>query len=225
MERRIPREQLDGNAADLFAVDPLAIPVRRSVRVLSVASPALALGSTQRDDVVDLDRARTRGVSVVRRRSGGGAVWLDGGSIVWVDVVIASTDALWVDDVSLAFDWIGVAWAAAIAVVHPHLDVDVHHGPLITTRWSTLLCFAGLGPGEVRADGRKVVGISQRRTRAGALFQCGVLRSWSPDALVDVLDLTEAERAQAIAATRDSCAGVDADAVVGRFVEDLTPLA
>ena len=29
-------------------------------------------------------------------------------------------------------------------------------------------------------DGRKVVGISQRRTRAGALFQCAALTRWNP---------------------------------------------
>ena len=42
------------------------------------------------------------------------------------------------------------------------------------TGWCPLVCFAGVGPGEVLAGGRKLVGISQRRTRAGARFQCAV---------------------------------------------------
>ena len=41
-----------------------------------------------------------------------------------------------------------------------------------------VVCFAGTGPGEVLVAGRKVVGISQRRTRAGARFQCSVPILW-----------------------------------------------
>jgi hypothetical protein len=40
------------------------------------------------------------------------------------------------------------------------------------------VCFAGLAAGEVIVDGAKVVGISQRRTRAGARFQCSVPLRW-----------------------------------------------
>ena len=63
----------------------------------------------------------------------------------------------------------------------------VHHGPLMRSEWSGLLCFAGLGPGEVTVGGRKVVGMSQRRTRAAARFQCVVLAEWDPASLVDLL--------------------------------------
>ena len=48
------------------------------------------------------------------------------------------------------------------------------------------ICFAGVGPGEVLLDGRKVVGISQRRTRVGARFQCVVLRTWDPSELARI---------------------------------------
>ena len=37
--------------------------------------------------------------------------------------------------------------------------------------WSALVCFAGLGPGEVTLDGQKLVGLSQRRTRDGVRIQ------------------------------------------------------
>ena len=55
------------------------------------------------------------------------------------------------------------------------------HGPAPpATAWSKLVCFAGLGPGEVTVAGAKVVGMGQRRTRAGALFQCAALLEWAP---------------------------------------------
>ncbi len=54
-------------------------------------------------------------------------------------------------------------------------------------RWAELVCFAGIGPGEVLLGGRKLVGISQRRTRNGSRFQCMVHTRWSPDVLVDLL--------------------------------------
>ncbi|HEX4903649.1 MAG TPA: hypothetical protein VFV42_12605, partial [Acidimicrobiales bacterium] len=49
------------------------------------------------------------------------------------------------------------------------------------------VCFAGRGPGEVLLGEAKVVGISQRRTRAGARFQCAVPVRWDPAPLAAVL--------------------------------------
>ena len=62
----------------------------------------------------------------------------------------------------------------------------VHTGEMIRTLWSSAVCFAGVGPGEVLVDGAKVVGISQRRTRAGARFQCAVMRTWDPSELARI---------------------------------------
>ncbi|MEO8162896.1 MAG: hypothetical protein ABI590_03865, partial [Ilumatobacteraceae bacterium] len=47
--------------------------------------------------------------------------------------------------------------------------------------------FAGLGPGEVLTNGRKVVGISQRRTNQSARFQCFVHRRWVPQTFLSFL--------------------------------------
>jgi hypothetical protein len=40
-----------------------------------------------------------------------------------------------------------------------------------------VVCFASVGPGEVVRGGSKVVGVSQRRTKDAARFQCTVFRS------------------------------------------------
>jgi lipoate-protein ligase A len=163
------------------------VPDARLVRVLSVDRPALVLGSTQADSVV------REGVSidVVRRASGGGAVLVEPGRLVWVDVFVPAGDPLWSDDVGRAFWWLGEVWASALA----SLGVDgpvVHRGGLVTTAWSSFVCFAGLGPGEVTVGGRKVLGMAARRTRAGALFQCAVPLAWSAASIVSLLDLPAA---------------------------------
>ena len=44
-----------------------------------------------------------------------------------------------------------------------------------------MVCFAGVGTGEVSVGDRKLVGLSQRRTRTGARFQCLVHLAWEPD--------------------------------------------
>ena len=153
---------------------------------------ALVLGSTQPEAHVAAG-GRPPGVEVVRRRSGGGAVLVEPGRMLWADVVVPAGDALWQDDVGRAAWWLGAAWAAALSdlgVAHG----DVHRGGLVRSRWSSWVCFAGLGPGEVTVAGRKVLGLAQRRIRHGALFQCALPLAWEPASVLDVLALPPAER-------------------------------
>jgi lipoate-protein ligase A len=191
-----------------------AAPVHRLVRVLEVDRPALVLGSTQPD--ADVAPGAGAEVDVVRRRSGGGAVLLEPGRTVWVDVVLPAGDPLWSDDVGRAFLWLGDAWAAALADLGV-ADLAVHRGGLVATAWSREICFAGLGPGEVTAGGRKVVGMSQRRTRDGALFQCALLLGrWDPSRIVALL----AVPASAGGDLADAAWGVP-DATAGDVVDAL----
>lgn len=186
---------------------PLPEPLHREVWVGESTRPALVLGSAQRDDVVDRDACARAGVEVVRRRSGGGAVLVEPGSLLWVDVLLPADDPLWEHDVGLAFLWLGEAWAGALA--DSGAVATVHRGPLVRTRWSDIVCFGGLGSGELTdPTGRKVLGISQRRTRAGARFQCAVLRTWEPAALVALLALTAQEREMATAELAGAAAGL-----------------
>ena len=168
-----------GGAGSLFSDSEPAAPVGRTVRVLEVDGPALVLGSTQ--PAVDAP------IEVVRRRSGGGAVLLRPGETVWVDVVVPVGDPLWSADVGRAFWWLGDVWAEALGLGAG----CVHRGPLVRSRWSREVCFAGVGPGEVVAPdgGGKAVGIAARRTRAWALFQCAVPLVWDPQAHLDLLGL------------------------------------
>lgn len=181
-------EHRRGSAAELHHAP---VPSERTVLVCEVSSPALVLGSTQSDEVVDHDGLAARGVQLARRRSGGGAVLLVPGEHVWVDVVLPAHDARWRDDVEAATWWLGAAWAAALGAApgsggHPD-DVEVHRRGVSDRELGALVCFAAAGPGEVSVAGRKVVGISQRRTRQAARFQCVVHRRFDADATWQLL--------------------------------------
>ena len=166
----------------------------RSVTWCEATAPAVVLGSTQPDGAV---AAGARGaLDVARRRTGGGAVLVEPGRVVWADLVVPADDSLWQADVGRASWWLGEAWAAALADLGVP-GARVHRGGLVPTEWSPWVCFAGLGPGEVTVGGRKVVGLAQRRTRHGALFQCAVPLRWDPAPLLDALALTPEQRAAA----------------------------
>lgn len=126
--------------------------------------PSLVLGSSQPLGLVDSEKAAAAGVAVARRRSGGGAVYLSPGRQVWIDLLVPRGDRLWDDDVIRAAIWAGETWSAAVASLTGE-PASVHRGRSAGGRWGRLICFAGLGPAEVTVGGRKVVGISQRRSR------------------------------------------------------------
>lgn len=179
-------EHVRGHAGELHAAD---VPVgRRLLRVHDVVAPAVVLGSAQPDDVVDVEALAAAGVEVARRRSGGGVVTLAPGGQVWVDVVVPAGDPLWDDDVCHASWWLGDAWAASLAPASPGPGApEVRRGGVTDRAASRLACFAALGPGEVTVGGAKVVGISQRRTRHWARFQCVAYRRWDGAAVVAAL--------------------------------------
>jgi lipoate-protein ligase A len=164
-----------GTASDLHDRPMPESPGRRAW-VHAVDAPALVLGSSQTENLLRRAGIEAEGIEVCRRRSGGGAV-LVGPDDTWIDLVIDPGDPLWDDDVSRAFHWVGHVWASTLEGLGlgDHL---VHTGPLQRRRWGSVLCFAGLGPGEVTeaCSGNKVVGLSQRRTRSAARFQCLVPR-------------------------------------------------
>lgn len=168
--------------------------------------PGLVLGSAQQESVADLGAAALAGVEVVRRRSGGGAVYVAPRRCLWVDVVIPRHDSRWSDDVRESTVWLGEAWRAALGSLG--LGGELYRGGLERTSWGRLVCFSARGPGEVLVEGRKVVGISQRRTREGARFQCIVYDRWDPYDVLGLLRMSEADRHRAAADLAEVAAGV-----------------
>lgn len=178
-------ETFRGTAAELHAIDAPAGGGRRLWQLVPTG-PAVVLGSTQPAADVDAAAAATAGVSVARRRSGGGAVWVDAGDPLWIDLWIPRGDPWWTDDVQAAFGPVGRAWLDVLGSLGA-AGLKVHDGSLLCPTGSRQVCFAGVGPGEVLAGTGKIVGLSQRRTRHGARFQCAVYRRWDPEPLHAVL--------------------------------------
>ena len=206
-------ERLHGPVSELLEAAEPPTAATRVARIHTVTGAGLVLGSTQSLDTADQIRAAAAGTEILRRRSGGGAVLLRPGGQVWVDFFVPASDPLWSDDVAHAAQWVGELWSAVIEPFVPE-PISVHSGRLVADRWGRLVCFAGSGPGEVFAGGRKVVGVSQRRTRSRVRIQTTArLGHEVADHILDefeLLDLTPADRAGGRALTEGRCGTVPA---------------
>lgn len=179
----VPALRLTGTVAELHARDPFAEGPLATPQVwwCDFIDAAIVLGSSQADNVLDAAAVAAAGLSVVRRRSGGGAVLLRPGAVAWIDLVLPA--GTWPSDVRGSMLAAGELWQAALVAsgsVVPGATA-VHSGGMVATEWSGAVCFAGVGPGEVLdvsvTPPRKLVGLSQRRTRHGARVQGLVHRS------------------------------------------------
>lgn len=153
-----------------------------------VTAAALVLGSTTPESVADRSACDAVGAEVVRRRSGGGAVWLAPGEVVWVDVIVPAGSPGWTDDVRRSMVWFGERVRDALA--EGGLDVEVHRSEMSRTPWSNIVCFDGLAPGELVVGDAKIVGLSQRRVRRAARFQCCWYTHYEHAALTGLLTPT-----------------------------------
>ena len=185
--------------------------------------PAVVLGRGQRRLAGEL----VGDIEVVHRSSGGGAVLL-APDVLCLDVAVPRGHP-WLDDGDLGsvFMEAGRRWATALDTLGV-ADLHVHPGPSTTPRATdarsslvAAVCFASLGRGEVTVGGRKLVGLSQRRRRHGALVQCGLLRSWRPQALLASLgaDPADADIAAAAVGLDDVLDPPPSDAAVIAAVE------
>ena len=187
------------------------LPVGRAMWVVNLDAPAVVLGSTQADSDVDPDAATALGLQVARRRSGGGLVWLDPDATTWIDVTVTPDDPMWSRDVVTSSLWLGRVFADALAAGEGDERPAVWDGVYEAGEYGRSLCFAGRAPGEVFMAGGKLVGISQRRSRDMARFQCVVHHRWDPDRFARVFAdpaVRTAAGELAVAETHLSHAGV-----------------
>jgi len=189
--------------------------------------PAVVIGSAQPASDFDAARLARGGVEIVRRRSGGGAVLVAPGGQVWLDVFVPTDDPLFDPDVGRSFYWLGEVFAKAIMSTFGDLassaDIEVHTGRVRTTPWSKVLCYAGLGAGEVTVAGRKVVGMSQRRERVGCWIHSMALLGERAPELAGLLSGSDAYRASA-RAVLEGVGLLGAAPRAGRLTEELLSL-
>jgi lipoate-protein ligase A len=155
--------------------------------------PAILLGRGQGDVV-----PQSRSHQVITRFSGGGAVWL-APDVLCLDVLIPNGHPWFTDRLTDVFDLVGQRWADALRCLGVD-DVTVHDGPATARRRGTdrerllaAVCYATRGRGEVLWQGRKLVGLAQRRRRHGVMVQCGLLRRWAPQHLLACLGADPAD--------------------------------
>jgi lipoate-protein ligase A len=158
--------------------------------------PALVLGSGQRPPE---GWAPPDGLPLVRRGTGGGAVLCDPDYLM-LDIALPAGDPRVLADVTEAYRWLAELLVAALAAIGISGLVaaapDVVRSLDATAREAgRVACFAGLGPYELlHADGRKLVGLAQRRRKGGVLFQAAAYLGGDRRALADLLWLGAAER-------------------------------
>jgi lipoate---protein ligase len=126
----------------------------------------LVLGSAQ--------RVEAPGASL-RRSTGGGAVSCDDHYLM-LDVVLPRGHPLVIDDVGQSYRWLARALQAALrergAALRAVTPREAASLPVAERAAARLACFAGSGSYElVTADGRKLVGLAQRRRGGAALLQ------------------------------------------------------
>jgi hypothetical protein len=117
--------------------------------------------------------------------------------------------------------WIGERWREALApIVASGGVLEVNDGATRPSPWSDLVCFAGIGPGEVLLDGRKLVGLSQRRTRDGLRIQ-GLVYRRVPD--IDLAELFAWPEPQAALPEIAALGAAPIDVALARLEVAITP--
>jgi hypothetical protein len=124
-----------------------------------------------------------------------------------MDAWIPRDDPLWLHDVGRAAEWAGMWWSSALVDMGTS-GFEVHTGRAVPGELGELVCFAGRGPGEVLHSRKKVVGLSQWRSREGALFSCCAYHHWDPAGLMELLDVDDVARASLVADLASAALGV-----------------
>jgi lipoate-protein ligase A len=133
-----------------------------TLRFFTWAPPTVSLGYGQPLGAdVDLVACRALGVGVVRRPTGGSAIYHDGPERELTYSVVGSADDLGLaSDLLETYRWIGAALQRGLQALGAAADlvpVRASEGPI------PAFCFARTGRYEIEVAGRKLVGSAQRR--------------------------------------------------------------
>jgi lipoate---protein ligase len=216
-----PREALARDQALLDEVRPDG-PLLERWYVTS--SAAVVVGPAVRHrlaDVVDPGRCAARGVEVLHRRAGGGAVLVDRDMMLCGAICLPLPHPLGAsDDLTASYRWLGehLAWRLADMGVRDarRVEVEQARGDVAAlkslgdavSQLLLLACYGALSPHEVVVGRAKLVGLAQVRRRHAALFQLGVLlQDQSP--LADLLVVPDEDTREALrAALRQRTVGL-----------------
>ena len=165
--RLLVTEPTDG--ATNMAIDEAVWLGRRAgatpptIRFFAWAPPTVSLGYGQPLDAhVDVAACRRLGVGLVRRLTGGSAIYHDGPERELTYSVVAAADDIGggARDLLYSYQWIGRVLAAGLRALGAPVEmVGAARGDEPTPAF----CFARTGSCEIELGGRKLVGSAQRR--------------------------------------------------------------
>lgn len=124
----------------------------------------------------------------------------------WIELWLPAGGAVPIHDVRATAAVVGSWWREALSSFG--VQCDVHAGGVERAREGAVACFAGLGPGELTVGSHKLVGISQFRTKEGALVSCVLPRS-APSGLAPLLSGSASPVPSLAAATSLDAMGID----------------
>jgi lipoate-protein ligase A len=145
-----------------------------TLRFFAWAPPAVSLGYGQPlDRHVDVAACRRLGVGIVRRPTGGSAIYHDGPERELTYSVAATADDLGVSaDLLDTYRWIGGALARGLQALGARAEM-VPTGRGLAR--DPAFCFARTAAYEIEVDGKKIVGSAQRRQGTSFLQHGAVL--------------------------------------------------
>ena len=108
-----------------------------AIWVMSPTNSSLVLGSSQDDGCIDYEYAEKADVEIARRRTGGGAVFVDPHTLLWVDLFVPRSHRLWNDDIELASIWMGGVWKDALGSLG--VDSHMHNKPFVKDSLAALV--------------------------------------------------------------------------------------
>jgi len=161
--------ELRGTVTELHALPMPTEGDTTEVWVMRPTTAAVAMGSSQQPEQFDLQRLNADKIELAPRRSGGGAVFIDPTTTVWIDVLAPRSSPLWSPQLSENFLIVGRLWRRALTTLG--IDTELCDASPVRTAAATVACWAGSGWGELLVGPAKTVGLSQRRTRWGSRVQ------------------------------------------------------
>jgi len=175
--RVLVTEPCDGAAN--MAIDEAVLLARiqglapSTVRFFSWSPPTVSLGYSQPlDERINLAACRELGVGLVRRPTGGSAIYHDTAEReVTYSVVALASDFEGAGDLLETYRWIGAGLTAGLR----KLGVAAEMVPIVKPQDPSAppaFCFARTGSYEIEVAGKKLVGSAQRR-QTGAFLQHG----------------------------------------------------
>lgn len=173
--RLLVTEPIDG--ATNMAIDEVLWRSRQAgagpptLRFFAWDPPTVSLGYGQPlDEAVDVAACRRLGVGLVRRPTGGSAIYHDRPEReLTYSVAAANADLGTADDLLATYNWIALALCRGLRALGAAADiVCIPDGPGPTPAF----CFARTGRYEIEVAGRKLVGSAQRR-QGGCFLQHG----------------------------------------------------